>query len=130
MDYYFNTILHVSFDEALAKTIEALKSEGFGVITEIDMQAKLKEKLNVDFKKYRILGACNPPLAYESLKAEEKIGTMLPCNVLVIEQGENLTEVVAVNPIASMMAVNNPSLAEPAGMVTRKLQKVIAGLNV
>jgi uncharacterized protein (DUF302 family) len=84
MEYYFSATLNASFDEAIVRTVEALKTEGFGVISEINMHDKLKEKLNVDFKKYRILGACNPPLAFEALKAEDKIGTMLPCNVLVI----------------------------------------------
>jgi len=125
MGYYFSARIAVSFDEAVNKTVEALKTEGFGVITEIDMQQKLKEKLNVDFKKYKILGACNPPLAYEALQAEEKIGTMLPCNVLVIEQEPGITEVAAVNPVASMQAVVNPSLPGTAALVTGKLQKVI-----
>ena len=129
MDYYFSTKLSTSFDEAVHKTMEALKSEGFGVITEIDMQQKLKEKLNVDFKKYKILGACNPPLAYEALKAEEKIGTMLPCNVLVIEQEGGITEVAAVNPVASMQAIENPALAGTALLVTGKLQNVINSIR-
>jgi uncharacterized protein (DUF302 family) len=107
------------------RTVEALKKEGFGVISEINMHDKLKEKLNVDFKKYRILGACNPPLAFEALKAEDKIGTMLPCNILVIEQAPGEIEVAAVNPIASMMAIENTGLAGTAGLVTSKLQKVI-----
>src|SRR5665647_3485495 len=89
MEYYFAKTLNVTFDEAVKLTTEALKSEGFGVISEINMHEKLKEKLGIDFKRYKILGACNPPLAYKALQAEEKIGTMLPCNVLVIEQGRS-----------------------------------------
>jgi len=125
MEYYFSVKISASFDEAVNRTVEALKTEGFGVISEINMHDKLKEKLNVDFKKYKILGACNPPLAYEALKAEDKIGTMLPCNVLVIEQAPGEIEVAAVNPIASMQAIENPGLAGTAGLVTAKLQKVI-----
>ena len=129
MEYYFSKTLHVSFDEAITKTIEGLKSQGFGVITVINMNEKLKEKLNVDFKRYTILGACNPPFAYKALLAEDKIGTMLPCNVLVIEQGENLIEVAAVNPIASMQAISNPALGEVAQQVTNLLQQVIENLD-
>jgi uncharacterized protein (DUF302 family) len=128
MEYYFSTMLEASFEEAILRTTEALKKEGFGVISEIDMQAKLKEKINVDFKKYTILGACNPPVAYKALLAEDKIGTMLPCNVLVIEQGENKIEVAAVNPIASMQAISNPSLGEVAMQITNKLKNVIGNL--
>ncbi|HNX79826.1 MAG TPA: DUF302 domain-containing protein [Prolixibacteraceae bacterium] len=127
--YYFSARLATSFEEAEKLTIEALKTEGFGVITEIDMQQKLKEKLNVDFKRYKILGACNPPLAYEALQAEEKIGTMLPCNVLIIEQEPGFTEVAAVNPVASMQAVQNSGLMGAAGVVTEKLQRVIGSLS-
>jgi len=129
MEYYFSVKMAASFDEAVIKAVEALKSEGFGVITEIDMQQKLKEKMNVDYKRYLILGACNPPLAYQALLAEEKIGTMLPCNVLVIEQEDGITEIAAVNPIASMQAVANPSLAGAAQLVTDKLNKVINSLR-
>ncbi|MFN8254171.1 MAG: DUF302 domain-containing protein [Bacteroidales bacterium] len=126
MEYYFSKMLNVSFDEAIKLTNEALKSEGFGVITEINMHEKLKEKLNVDFKRYTILGACNPAFAYKALQAEDKIGTMLPCNVLVIEQGQNKIEIAAVNPIASMQAITNPNLGEVAQQVTDKLKKVIS----
>lgn len=128
MEYYFSKTLNVSFDEAIKTTTEALRSEGFGVISEIRMHEKLKEKLNIDFKKYTILGACNPPFAYKALQAEDKIGTMLPCNVLVIEQAENEIEVAAVNPIASMQAIVNPALGEVAQQVTDKLKKVIVEL--
>lgn len=125
MEYYFSKTIETSFEEAIKLTTEALKVEGFGVITEINMHDKLKEKLNVDFKRYTILGACNPPFAYKALQAEDKIGTMLPCNVLVIEQGQNKIEIAAVNPIASMQAVINPSLGDVAQQVTDKLKKVI-----
>lgn len=128
MEYYFSKTLNVSFDEAIKITTEALKSEGFGVISEIHMHEKLKEKLDIDFKKYTILGACNPPFAYKALQTEDKIGTMLPCNVLVIEQAENEIEVATVNPIASMQAIVNPALGEVAQQVTDKLKKIIVEL--
>jgi len=125
MEYYFNTILQANFNESVAKTIEALKTEGFGIISEIDMQAKLKEKLGVNFKKYTILGACNPAIAYKALQAEEKVGTMLPCNIVVIDRENGSTEVAAVNPLASMMAIQNPVLEPLAKEVTEKLKRVI-----
>ncbi|HEY9122991.1 MAG TPA: DUF302 domain-containing protein [Bacteroidales bacterium] len=125
MEYYFSKLLNTSFDEAIKLTNEALKTEGFGVITEINMHEKLKEKLNVDFKRYTILGACNPPFALKALQAEDKIGTMLPCNVLVIEQSQDKIEIAAVNPIASMQAITNPALGDVAQQVTAKLKKVI-----
>jgi uncharacterized protein (DUF302 family) len=128
MEYYFSKTLNVSYDEAVKLTTEALKSEGFGVITEINMHEKLKEKLGVDFKKYKILGACNPPYAYKALQAEDKIGIMLPCNVLVIEQGLNIIEVAAVNPIASMQAITNPALGDVALQVTDILKDLIKAL--
>jgi uncharacterized protein (DUF302 family) len=128
MEYYFSKTLNESFDDAVKLTIEALKNEGFGVISEINMHEKLKEKLGVDFKRYKILGACNPPLAYKALQAEEKIGTMLPCNVLVIEQGQNKIEIAAINPVASMQAITNPALGDVAHEVTNKLKKVIDNL--
>lgn len=128
MEYYFSKTLGVSFDEAVQAVTDALKVEGFGVISEINMHEKLKEKLGVDFKRYIILGACNPPLAYKALRAEEKIGTMLPCNVLVIEQGQNVIEIAAVNPVASMQAITNPALGDVALEVTNKLKRVIDNL--
>jgi uncharacterized protein (DUF302 family) len=128
MEYYFSKTLHVSFDEAITITTEGLKSQGFGVVSEIRMHEKLKEKLDIDFKKYTILGACNPSFAYKALQAEDKIGTMLPCNVLVIEQAENEIEVAAVNPIASMQAITNPALGDVAQQVTDKLRKIILDL--
>ena len=128
MDYYFSKVLTASFEEVVQKTTEALKTEGFGVISDIDIQAKLNEKLGVNFKKYRILGACNPSYAYKALQLEEKIGTMLPCNVTVIEKADGQTEVAAVNPIASMMAIQNQGLKSLALEITEKLQRVIAAL--
>lgn len=128
MSYYFNKTLKGSFDEVVSKVTEELKKEGFGVLTEIDVKETLKKKLDVDFKKYKILGACNPPFAYEALKAEDKIGTMLPCNVIVIEQAPNQIEVAAVNPIASMSAVENQSLGNVAAEVQNKLKKVVENL--
>jgi uncharacterized protein (DUF302 family) len=125
MEYYFNTILKANFDDAVARTIDALKTEGFGIITEIDMQAKLKEKLGVEYKKYTILGACNPAIAYKALQAEEKVGTMLPCNIVVIDKENGTTEVAAVNPLASMMAIRNPAMEPLAQEVTGKLKRVI-----
>ncbi len=128
MEYYFTKVLNATFEEAVQRTTEALKSEGFGVISEINMHDKFKEKLGIDFRKYRILGACSPAHAYKALQLEEKIGTMLPCNVIVIDQQNGQTEVSAVNPIASMMAIENPGLGLVATEVTGKLEKVIASL--
>lgn len=125
MEYYFNVIMKSEFDESVAKITEALKTEGFGIITEIDMQAKLNEKLGVDFKKYKILGACNPAFAYKALQVEEKIGVMLPCNIVVIDKEDGTTEVAAVHPMASMLAVQNPALEPLAGEVTEKLKRAI-----
>jgi uncharacterized protein (DUF302 family) len=129
MDYYFSTIMACTFEEAESKVLTALKEKGFGLISEIDMRQKLSEKLGVDIQKYKILGMCNPGFAYKALQAEEKIGTMLPCNVLVIDNGNGKIEVAAVNPMASMMAIQNPLLGELATEVTGILQSVIAGLR-
>ena len=112
MKYYINKTLSIGFESAVEKVTEALKKEGFGVLTQIDIQEKLKEKLDVDFRKYKILGACNPPNAYKALQHEDKIGLMLPCNVIVQELENNEIEVAAVDPVASMMAVENPILPE------------------
>lgn len=128
MSYYFSKTLNISFDEAIIKVTEELKKEGFGILTEIDVTAALKKKLDVDFRKYRILGACNPSFAYKALQAEDKIGTMLPCNVIVQETDEGNTEVAAIDPIASMQAVDNPSLGEIANQIQGKLKKVIENL--
>jgi uncharacterized protein (DUF302 family) len=128
MQYYFNKITNYSFDEAIEKVIEELQKEGFGVLTEIDVTATLKKKLDVDFKNYRILGACNPPYAYKALSAEDKIGTMLPCNVIVQQISDSQVEIAAINPMASMQAVENSDLEEVAFEITRKLDKVICNL--
>ena len=128
MEYYFSKTLNASFDEAVQLVTESLKSEGFGIISEINIHEKLQEKLGISFKKYRILGACNPSYAHKALLIEEKIGTMLPCNVIVIDQGNGRTEVSAVNPIASMMAIGNSNLESIASEVTEKLKRVIESL--
>jgi len=125
MAYYFSKILHVSFDEAVAKVTEELKREGFGILTDIDVQGTLKKKLNADFRKYRILGACNPSFAFQALQAEDKIGTMLPCNVIVQELADGKIEIAAVNPVASMQAIDNPQLKVIAEQVQAKLKRVI-----
>jgi len=128
MSYYFSNIINESFDRAIVKVVASLKNEGFGVLTEIDVKETLKKKLDVDFQKYTILGACNPPYAYQALKTENKIGTMLPCNVIVQEISERQTEVAAVDPVASMKAIENPALLEIANQVQVKLRKVIESL--
>jgi uncharacterized protein (DUF302 family) len=128
MSYHFSTTLELPFDEALERVTEALKAEGFGVLTEIDVKATLKKKLDADFRNYRILGACNPPFAYKALLAEDKIGTMLPCNVIVQEVGQGHVEVAAVDPIASMAAVDNPELGGIAVQVQAKLKRVVDSL--
>ncbi|MDX1314847.1 MAG: DUF302 domain-containing protein [Eudoraea sp.] len=129
MDYYFTAILRdTSFDEAIDKTTNALQQEGFGVLTEIDLKATFKKKLDVDFYNYKILGACNAPFAHKALQAEDKIGTMLPCNVIVQEKEPGLIEVSAVDPLASMTAVENASLGQIAHEVQAKLKRVIDSL--
>ena len=125
MTYHFSRKINVPFDEALARTIEALKREGFGILTDIDVSATLKSKLGEDFRAYRILGACNPQLAFSALKLEDKIGTMLPCNVIVQEHPADGVEISAVDPVASMQAIENPGLAEVAVQVQAKLRRVI-----
>jgi uncharacterized protein (DUF302 family) len=128
MSYYFSKTLAVPFDEAVEKITAELKKEGFGVLTDIDVKKILYEKLGVDFRKYRILGACNAPYAYKALLAEDKIGTMLPCSVIVQELADGRIEVAAIDPVASMQAVGNPAL-EPVGLEVRaKLKRVIDGL--
>ena len=128
MNYYFSKILNDDFEKVIERVTEALSKEGFGILTEIDVKATLKKKLNIDFKQYRILGACNPPFAHEALTAEDKIGVMLPCNVVVIEQGDNKIEVAAVDPVSSMLAVNNSKLEPIAGQVRDKLKKIVENL--
>jgi uncharacterized protein (DUF302 family) len=118
----------MAFDEAIDKVTEELKKEGFGVLTEIDVKEALKKKLDVDFRKYRILGACNPQYAYKALQAEDKIGTMLPCNVIVQETEDEKVEIAAIDPVASMQSVQNESLGEIATIIRAKLKKVIEKL--
>ncbi|MBD3615032.1 MAG: DUF302 domain-containing protein [Gracilimonas sp.] len=125
MSYHFSKILDLNFDEAIEKTTAILKEEGFGVLTEIDIKETLKKKLDVDFRKYRILGACNPPNAYKALQAEGHIGLMLPCNVIVQEHDNGKVEVSAVDPVASMQAIENNELGEVADTVRGMLKKVI-----
>lgn len=127
-NYGFSKVVNLGYDEAIEKVTEELKKEGFGVLTEIDVKATLKKKLDVDFKPYKILGACNPPFAYKSLQAEEQIGLMLPCNVIVYVNGNNETVVAAIDPIASMQAVKNESLGEVAETMQGKLKSVISNL--
>jgi len=128
MSYYFAKTLDLAFDDAVKRAIAQLEVEGFGVLTTIDIQAALKKKLGVDSPRYVILGACNPPLAYEALQAENKIGTMLPCNVIVRDDGDGRTEIAAVDPASSMQAVDNPDLEKIAEAVQAKLRRVIDSL--
>jgi len=125
MSYYFSKTLAVPFDEAVEKVKAELKKDGFGVLTDIDVKKTLNEKLGVDFRKYRILGACNPTFAHEALLAEDKIGTMLPCNVIVQELAEGRVEVAAIDPLASMQAVQNPELGTVGLEVRNKLKAVV-----
>ncbi len=128
MSYYFNKILKGDFDQVIDKVTDELKKVGFGILTEIDVKETLKKKLDVDFKKYRILGACNPPYAHKALQAEDKIGTMLPCNVIVQEVEAGVIEVAAINPMASMQAVENDALKKIAQEITEKLENIIKKL--
>jgi len=128
MSYYISKTIESSFDEAINKVTETLKGVGFGLISTIDIQEKLKEKLDVDFKKYTILGACNPAFAYKALQLEDKIGVMLPCNVIVQELGDGKVEVAAVDPMESMQAIKNAALGAMAGEVREKLKKAINDL--
>ena len=129
MSYYINkTLKNISFEEGIARITESLKNEGFGILTEIDLKATLKKKLNVDFYNYKILGACNPPFAYEALQAEDKIGTMLPCNVIVQEKKPGEIEISAVDPMASMQAIENEDLGNLAKEVKNRLEKCIKAL--
>ncbi len=125
MNYYLSTSYNGTFDEAIEKVTSELKKEGFGVLMEIDIKETLKKKLDVDFKKYKILGACNPDFAYQALQKEDKIGTMLPCNVIVQEHENGKVEVSAVDPMASMQAVENTELKKIAAQIRELLEKVI-----
>jgi len=125
MCYHFSKTVNISFEDAIAKVTDELKKEGFGILTEIDVKATLKKKLDVDFRNYKILGACNPPFAYQALQAEDKIGTMLPCNVVVQEHAPGQVEISAVDPMSSMQAVENEGLGGIAREVQAKLKKVV-----
>ena len=128
MEYYFSKTIADSFDNAIQKVTEALKAEGFGILTEIDIKATLKKKLDVDFYNYKILGACNPPLAYEALQVENKIGLLLPCNIIVQELPDGKIEVAAIDPVQSMQVVGNPALKVVAEQVRAKLSNVISNI--
>jgi uncharacterized protein (DUF302 family) len=128
MSYYFTKVIDLPFDQAVERVTDELKKEGFGILTEIDVQATLKKKLDVDFRKYRILGACNPPFAYKALQSERMIGTMLPCNVVVQDAGNGKTEVAAIDPVASMQAVTNAELGAVASQIQAKLKRVVDAL--
>ena len=128
MSYYINKVIPTDFDSAIKRVTKNLKSEGFGILTEIDVQETLKKKIDVDFRRYIILGACNPPNAYKALSNEPYIGLMLPCNIVVQETADGKIDVSAVDPQASMQAVNNPALAEVAGDIKTKLERVIKSL--
>jgi len=127
MAYYFAKSLNLPFDEAVSKTISALKEHGFGVLTRIDVKNTLKEKIGIEFRSYVILGACNPRMAHQALQAEDKIGTMLPCNV-IIQQKDGTSEVAAVDPVASMQAISNTALGEIAAKVREDLKAVVQSL--
>ena len=128
MDYHFTKKLEMRFEDGIGRVTDALQKEGFGILCDIDVQQAMKSKLAVDFHPYRILGACNTPLAYQALLAEDKIGTMLPCNVVVQDVGEGFLEISAVDPVASMMAIDNPMLGALAETVRSKLRRVIESL--
>ncbi len=128
MKYYIEKTTDYTFDEAVKRVTEELSKEGFGILTEINVHKTLKEKLSVDIRKYRILGACNPSKAYKAIQSEDKIGTMLPCNVIVQELENGKIEVSAINPVASMMAIENPNLADFAQEVKEQLERVISAL--
>ena len=125
MNYYNTKLVNLSFDNAIAKIVDELKKEGFGILTEIDVKETLKKKLDVDFRKYKILGACNPPFAYKALQVENKIGTMLPCNVIIQETEDGKVEVSTINPLVSMQTVKNHQLEVVAAQVSDKLKKVL-----
>ena len=128
MSYYFSKTLALPFDHALARVTESLQRAGFGIITEIDVKDTLKKKINVEFRDYRILGACNPTLAHEALQIEDKVGAMLPCNVVVQDIGGGRTEVAAIDPVASMQAIDNPRLRQTAERVQAMLRQVVEHL--
>jgi uncharacterized protein (DUF302 family) len=128
MSYYFTKVTPLGYEEALVRVQEALKNEGFGIITEIDVRETFKKKLDVDFRRYKILGACNPSFAHQALQIESRIGTMLPCNVIVQELEDGRTEVSAINPNENMKGVGNPHLEKIGGQVAAKLKSVVDGI--
>lgn len=128
MSYTFSKVLDIDYESAIAKVTAALKDEGFGIITEIDMKTTLKNKIDVDIHPYKILGACNPRFAHQALLAENEIGSMLPCNVVVQETNDGKIKVSAIDPVASMMAVQNNDLADLAMEVRQQMEKVISNL--
>lgn len=128
MSYHISKTVTLSYVDAIDKATEELKKEGFGILTEIDVKETLKKKLDVDFRRYKILGACNPPFAYKALSAEENIGVMLPCNVIVQEKPDGTVQVSAINPTVAMQSVGNKNLNEIASQVSSKLEKVIDSL--
>lgn len=128
MSYYFSAKVPWSFEESLERARSALQAEGFGIISEIDIQGALKEKIGVDFRRYTILGACNPALAHEALRLEDKVGTMLPCNVVVQESSDGV-EIAAIDPVASMQAIQNEQLSEKAALVAGKLSRAVEALK-
>ncbi len=128
MNYYINKTIRADFDEAVELVTEALKDKGFGVLSEIDISEKMREKLDIEFRKYKILGACNPPLAYKALQHEDKVGTLLPCNVILQEVGDHLVEVAAVDPVASMVSISNPGLTSIAEEVRAIFEDLIEEL--
>lgn len=128
MNYYFNKTVKGNFEEIIDKVSKELEKEGFGVLTDIDIKATFKKKLDVDFQNYRILGACNAPYAHKALTTEDKVGTMLPCNVIVQQLKDNSIEIAAVNPLASMQAIDNSELKGIADEITEKLKKVISNI--
>ncbi len=125
MSYYYAKTIQAPFEDAVGRTRAALQAEGFGVITEIDVQKTLKTKINVDFRRYLILGACNPEMAHQALQIEDKVGTMLPCNVVVQERSEGMVEIAAIDPVASMQAIENLALTEKAAEVGAKLRSAL-----
>lgn len=128
MNYYINKTIRADFDEAVELVTEALKAKGFGVLSVIDISEKMREKLDIEFRNYKILGACNPPLAYKALQHEDKIGTLLPCNVILQEVGDHLVEVAAVDPVASMVSISNPGLTSIAEEVRAIFEDLIEEL--
>ena len=127
-EYAFSTLLDISYEKAVSKVIEALKEEGFGVLTEIDVKSTLKKKLNVDFRKYVILGACNPPYAHRTLQADLDVGLLLPCNVIIYETDDKKAYVSALNPVSALEIINSDELRKIAGEVSEKLKRVIEGV--